>query len=512
MTSGFSEELDRLIRARYTLLYVVTWEEDRAMAILLDLAEKQRKSLYEWSITNGLRCAYGAGGQGSGSRTRDPLQMLNEILQKEGPAIYVLKDFHAYLETPEMIRQVRDLGSALAPTKKTLVFLSPVLKLPRELEKDMTILDLPLPTYDELNQLLDDSIGRPTSARKFQVRLRPRDRDALIKAAQGLTMKEAENAFAQAIVRDNVLDAQDIAAVVSEKRQVIRKSGLLEYYDVAADLADVGGMDILKDWLKKRVRAFSDDARKYGLPQPRGILLMGVQGCGKSLVAKTIARQWQLPLLRMDMSMIFQGYIGSSEQNMRNATKTAESLAPVVLWIDEIEKAFAGVEGSGSSDAGTTARVVGTFLTWVQEKTSAVFVVATANEVRDLPPELLRKGRLDEIFFVDLPRSRERAEIFAIHLHKIRREPMKFDLHELVKASSGFSGAEIEQAVIAGLHESFFDNRELETRDILKAIHDTVPLSQTMRERIDELRMWARDRARPVTSSPGIVSEKASDE
>ncbi len=511
-TDGFNDELDRLIRARYTLLYVVTWEEDRAMRILMRLAEGQRKPLYEWSITNGLRCVYGAGAQGAGSRTRDAMQMLNEVLQKDGPAIYVLKDFHSYLEAPEMIRQVRDLGSALGPTKKTIVFLSPVLKLPRELEKDMTILDLPLPTYEELSQLLDESIGPPSSARKFQVRLRPQDRDALIKAAQGLTLKEAENAFAQAIVRDSVLDAHDIAAVVSEKRQVIRKSGLLEYYDVSGDLADVGGMNVLKDWLRKRVRAFGDDARKYGLPQPRGILLMGVQGCGKSLVAKTIARQWQLPLLRMDMSMIFQGYIGSSEQNMRSATKTAESLAPVVMWIDEIEKAFSGVEGSGSSDAGTTARVVGTFLTWVQEKTAPVFVVATANEVRDLPPELLRKGRLDEIFFVDLPRSRERAEIFAIHLHKVRREPMKYELHELVKASSGFSGAEIEQAIIAGLHESFFDNRELETRDILKAIRDTVPLSRTMREKIEELRMWARDRARPVTSGSEPSSEKETDE
>ena len=215
MDNGFNEELDRLIRARYTLLYVVTWEEDRALRILMRLAETQRKPLYEWSITNGLRCIHGAGSQGSGSRTRDAMQMLNEVLQKDGPAIYVLKDFHTYLEAPEMIRQVRDLGSALGPTKKTLVFLSPVLKLPRELEKDMTILDLPLPTYEELSQLLDESIGRPSSARKFQVRLRPQDRDALVKAAQGLTMKEAENAFAQAIVRDSVLDAQDIRAVVS---------------------------------------------------------------------------------------------------------------------------------------------------------------------------------------------------------------------------------------------------------------------------------------------------------
>jgi SpoVK/Ycf46/Vps4 family AAA+-type ATPase len=503
MSYEFLEELDRLIRARYTLIYVVTWEEDRARRIFLHLAETQRKALYEWSITDGLRCAYdGGSGHESGSRTREPMAMLNEILQKDAPGIYVLKDFHTYLEAPEMVRQVRDLGGALGRTKKTVIILSPVLKLPTELEKDMTILDLPLPGYGELSQLLKHTIGSPSAKRGFTVDLDSSERDALIKAAQGLTLKEAENAFAQAIVRDNVLDAQDIQAIISEKRQVIRKSGLLEYYDVSESLSSVGGMDILKDWLGKRVRAFSDEARTYGLPQPKGILLMGVQGCGKSLVAKTIARQWKLPLLRLDMSMIFQGYIGSSEQNMRKATKTAESLAPVVLWIDEIEKAFSGVSGSGSSDAGTTARVVGTFLTWIQEKTSAVFVVATANEVRDLPPELLRKGRLDEIFFVDLPRSAERAEIFKIHIEKVKRDVKNYEIPALVAAARGFSGAEIEQAIISALHDSFFASRELETQDILKALEETVPLSVTMRERVEELRTWAVDRARPVTAAP----------
>ncbi len=503
MSYEFLEELDRLIRARYTLIYVVTWEEDRARRIFLHLAETQRKALYEWSITDGLRCAYGGGsGHENGSRTREPMAMLNEILQKDAPGIYVLKDFHTYLEAPEMVRQVRDLGGALGRTKKTVIILSPVLKLPTELEKDMTILDLPLPGYGELSQLLKHTIGSPSAKRRFTVDLDSSERDALIKAAQGLTLKEAENAFAQAIVRDNVLDAQDIQAIISEKRQVIRKSGLLEYYDVSESLSSVGGMDLLKDWLGKRVRAFSDEARTYGLPQPKGILLMGVQGCGKSLVAKTIALQWKLPLLRLDMSMIFQGYIGSSEQNMRKATKTAESLAPVVLWIDEIEKAFSGVGGSGSSDAGTTARVVGTFLTWIQEKTSPVFVVATANEVRDLPPELLRKGRLDEIFFVDLPRGAERAEIFRIHIEKIKRVAANYDVAALVAAARGFSGAEIEQAIISALHDSFFASRELETQDILKALEETVPLSVTMRERVEELRTWAVDRARPVTATP----------
>ena len=276
---------------------------------------------------------------------------------------------------------------------------------------------------------------------------------------------------------------------------------MLEYSDLPENLANVGGMDILKDWLRKRVRAFSDDARDYGLPEPKGILLMGVQGCGKSLVAKTIASSWRLPLLRMDMSRIFQGYIGSSEQNMRRALKLAESLAPVVLWIDEIEKAFSGVEGSGSTDGGTTARVVGTFLTWIQEKTAPVFVVATANRVEGLPPELMRKGRLDEIFFVDLPSTKERNEIFAIHLRRMRRDPAKFDLDALAKAADGFSGSEIEQAIVSAMHDSFFAGREVETPDILNSIKIAVPLSVTMAEGVAKLRDWSRNRARPVSTN-----------
>ncbi|MBN2309152.1 MAG: AAA family ATPase [Candidatus Hydrogenedentes bacterium] len=502
MASEFAQELDQLIRARYSLLYLLTWEEERVHQLLLDIAEHRKKALFEWSITDGLRCTHGAEGEGKkgGKRTRELLAVLNEILQSGDNAIYVLKDLHTYLDAPEIVRQLRDLGEALRHTKKTIVILSPVLKIPPELEKSVTILDLPLPTAGELRQLLRDRIVGKGGARSFAVHLDKGEGEALVRAAQGLTLAEAENAFARAIVQNGVLDGQDVQAVVDEKRQIIRKSEVLEYYDVSSALAAVGGMDLLKAWLDKRVRAFSDEAREYGLPQPRGILLMGVQGCGKSLVAKTIASKWKLPLLRMDMSRIFQGYIGSSEQNMRKAVKVAESLAPVVLWIDEIEKAFSGVEGSGSSDAGTTARVVGTFLTWIQEKTAAVFVAATANEVKGLPPELLRKGRLDEIFFVDLPRTREREEIFRIHLARLKRNPADFELGALAKEARGFSGAEIEQAIISGMHDSFFEGREVTTADVLQALRDAVPLSTTMREKIERLRQWAHDRARPVSS------------
>ena len=313
-----------------------------------------------------------------------------------------------------------------------------------------------------------------------------------------MTLSEAENTFARALVRDGSLDSDDIAIVAAEKRQLIRKTEVLEYVESEGSMDGVGGMDLLKDWLHKRVQAFSREARAYGLPEPRGILLMGVQGCGKSLIAKTIAASWRLPLLRMDMSRIFQSYIGSSERNMRKAVNIAESIAPAVLWIDEVEKAFAGSGGSADSDAGTTSRVLGTFLTWLQEKTSPVFVVATANDVKKLPPELLRKGRLDEIFFIDLPTGGERQKIFAIHLQKVRRDPKKFDLNALAQVARGFSGAEIEQAIVSAMHDSFFENRELQTQDIVKSVEETVPLSTTMREKIDELRAWATDRARPV--------------
>ena len=501
MTDPFSEQLDQLIRARCPILYVLTYEEKRAREILASIAGRLHKALLEWSITDGLRAIDSRPmGAATQERIREPMTMLNEVLQKDVSAIYVLKDFHAYMEAPEIVRQMRDLDIALRRSRKTIVILSPILKIPPELEKSISILDLPLPTFDDLRELLLGIVKTHRAARQYEVKLTEEDGNNLVRAAQGLTLQEAENAFARAIIEDQLLDGADISAVIAEKKQVIRKSGILEYYDPTETISDVGGMDLLKGWIRKRGSAFSEEARAYGLPQPKGLLMMGVQGCGKSLFAKSVAALWRLPLLRMDMGRIFEGYIGSSEQNMRRAVNMAEGLAPIVMWIDEIEKAFSGVEGSSSTDAGTTARVVGTFLTWMQEKTSPVFVVATANDVKGLPPELLRKGRFDEIFFIDLPHGRERADIFTIHLGKLSRDPADFDLKQLVTASHGFSGAEIEQAIISALHDSFFENREVTTDDIAKSIEETVPLSRTMAEKIEDLRNWARDRARPVSS------------
>jgi SpoVK/Ycf46/Vps4 family AAA+-type ATPase len=318
----------------------------------------------------------------------------------------------------------------------------------------------------------------------------------LLQAALGLTLGEAENVFAKIIVKDERLSGEDVNEVFAEKQQIIRKNGLLEYYATQETFANVGGLAVLKDWLQRRALALTAQAREFGLPPPKGILLLGVQGCGKSLCAKAVSSLWQLPLLRFDMGRMFGSLVGSSEENVRKAISVAESVAPAILWVDEIDKAFAGSQGSGATDGGTTARVFGTFLTWLSEKTAAVFVVATANDISQLPPELLRKGRLDEIFFVDLPSREERQEIFRIHVNKRGRDAAQFDLPALAEASGNFSGAEIEEAVISALYDAFYDRKELTTPQVLTALAQTVPLAKTMDEQINRLRSWAEGRAR----------------
>jgi SpoVK/Ycf46/Vps4 family AAA+-type ATPase len=298
-------------------------------------------------------------------------------------------------------------------------------------------------------------------------------------------------------VEDRLFDMEDISRILDEKRQIIRKTGLLEYYQLTEAMNHVGGLGALKAWLGSRDGAFSERARDFGLPEPKGLLLLGVQGCGKSLAAKAIANSWRLPLLRLDVGAVMNAYVGSSEENMRKAIRISESLAPCILWLDEIEKGFAGF--GGQQDGGTTARVFATFLTWMQEKTKPVFVIATANSIERLPPEMLRKGRFDEIFFVDLPSEPERLEIFRIHLSRRNRFPEQFDLARLAAASTGMSGAEIEAVVIEALWGAFPEGRQLTQEDLLRAIQATVPLSRTMSESIEGLRSWARTRARPAS-------------
>ena len=496
-------EIDVLIRARYSLLYVVSWEERRVLGALREIVVGQDKSFYTWSETLGLKDGAKVLTPGApDARTRDPINVLDAIRSSAEPAVYVLKDFHVFLNqsyphASAVIRKLRDLADALHTLYATVILLSPVLHLPDELQKDITVIDYDLPGLRDLDGLLTRALDSVRGQEGVDANLSAEQRERILKAALGLTLTEAENVFAKCIVEKGRFD---VDLIVAEKQQLIRKSGILEYFESREQVEDIGGLDILKAWLQNRALAFTDKAQKFGLPAPRGILLLGVQGCGKSLTAKAVAHLWRLPLLRLDVGRIFAGLVGSSEENMRRAIQMAETVSPCVLWLDEIEKALAGVQSSGYADSGVTARVFATLNTWMQEKTKPVFVVATANDISQLPPELLRKGRFDDIFFVDLPAESERKDIFAIHLRRRKRSPADFDLHRLASESTGFSGAEIEQAVISGLYAAFESGREVTTEDITTGLKQTVPLSVTMREDIDMARRWAKRRARPASA------------
>ena len=491
------QKLDIYIRARYPLLWMVTPEEERALHEIEELATAQRKRLLLWSITNGV--VNPALPKRVDTTKRDPLALLKAIQEEQEPGLWVLRDFHPFLKDPTVVRRLREVAFSLKTSPKTVILLGPVLNIPTELEKEITVVDFDLPDAPRLERLLDGII-ETAEEKGIKVNLDRRQRGRLVQACLGLTENEAENAIAKAIIQaGDRLDGDAVEAVTAEKQQIIRKSGLLEFHASQERLRNVGGLETLKEWLRKRVRAFSDEARAFGLPEPKGILLVGVQGCGKSLVARAVANSWRLPLLRLDVGRLFSSLVGSSEENLRNAIRVAESIAPVVLWVDEIEKGFSGVGSSNVSDAGTAARVFGSFITWLQEKQAPVFVIATANDVSQLPPELVRKGRFDEIFFVDLPDAEERAEIWRIHLLKRNRDPAAFDLHTLAMASDGLSGAEIEQAVIAGLYEAFDQGRPLKMEDLLNVLQETIPLSTMMQEQIQALREWAHQRARPAS-------------
>jgi len=497
---SFSTELETLIRARYPILYLVTSEEARILDLVNEIARKRQKKVLEWSYSNGL-VASGTSIQSQKNRnapTKDPLNALDQVIDLVEPAIFVFKDFHPFLTRNNfaIIRRLKEIALHLKNSFKTILLISPVLEIPAELDKEITVLNFPLPSKQDLGEQLDRIVRDVQEHKQIQIDFADEGRERLLSAALGLTMSEAENVFAKILIKDGGLSGNSVDEVFAEKQQIIRKSGLLEYYQSQESFANVGGMPILKDWLTKRAVAFTPEAQTFGLPAPKGILMLGVQGCGKSLCAKAVARQWRLPLLRFDMGRMFGSLVGSSEENVRRAISVAESVAPTILWVDEIDKAFAGSRGSGATDGGTTARVFGTFLTWLSEKTAPVFVVATANDISELPPELLRKGRLDEIFFVDLPSDAERADIFRIHLAKRGRDAAAFDMEALIKASKDFSGAEIEQAVISALFDAFYKKVELSTEHLVNELRQTVPLSKTMSEQLLRLRSWADGRAR----------------
>ncbi len=501
------QELDVLVRARYPIVYVVTWEEERVERCLREIGAARNKNLFVWTITQGIvKSGTDAQQSKSGSgNTSDPLAALDAVINQIEPAIYLFKDFHRFTEDERcnlsVVRRLRDVAHHLRDTYKTIVITSPLMRIAPELTKDVTVIDFGLPGPEDFNKLLDRIIEDVKDNPKVKIDLNPDARERLLSAARGLTLKEAENVFAKTLVTDGRLSGSDVNIVFSEKQQVIKKSGLLEYYESQEKFSDVAGLENLKDWLKKRSIAFTEKAHKFGLPAPRGVLLLGVQGCGKSLCAKAVSGLWGQPLLRFDIGRMFSSLVGSSEENVRRAIQVAESVAPVILWVDEIDKALAGAANSAGSDGGTAARVFGTLLTWLSEKTSPVFVIATANDISNLPPELLRKGRLDEIFFIDLPTALERREVFRIHIEKRGRNPANFDLDDLARVSEGFNGAEIEEAVIAALFDAFSSQQELKTEFIKGAIADTVPLSKTMSEELNRLRTWANGRSRPASGT-----------
>jgi AAA+ superfamily predicted ATPase len=508
------EELEVLIRARYPVVYVVSWEEERVERCLREIAEKREKNLYVWTVTQGI-VKSGVEPQQTkvgGGNTADPLAALDAVIQQVQPAIYLFKDFHRFTVDDRcnltVIRRLRDVAYHLRDTYKSLVIVAPSLKISQELAKDVTVVEFGLPKVEDFDQLLDRIIDDVKNTPQVQIDLNSDARERLLHAAGGLTLKEAENVFAKTLVLNGKLDADDVSVIFSEKQQIIKKSGLLEYYEATEDFSNVAGLDNLKLWLTKRRIAFTDRAARFGLSPPRGVMLLGVQGCGKSLCAKAVASLWNVPLLRFDVGQMFSSLVGSSEENVRRAIQTAESVAPVILWIDEIDKALAGSAASAGSDGGTSTRVFGTILTWLSEKSSPVFVICTANEIAHLPPELLRKGRLDEIFFVDLPSENERMEILRIHLKKRSRDPGKFDLAALARASDGFSGAEIEEAIISALFDAFSGEVELSTELIQKSLAETVPLSKTMNEEMSRLRSWASGRARPASTRQVRVKEE----
>ena len=491
-------QIQDMLKAYYPILYLTTFEYDRTKQKLRGVAKNLNKNFqfYEWNCVDGLgKRDLNEGGLTPFENVEEPEQLLKHIsnqTEKDDNEIYVLEDFHDFISERNIKIQLRQLAEKLRFYRKHIIIVSSVLNLPIELEKYITVLEMPLPGRVDLEIVLN------TVSKNAKKEIDNDLKKKLIDSALGMTVMEADLAYCLAAVKDE-FGINSPRTVAFEKEQIIKKSGLLDYFQVNESLKSVGGMNNLKDWLEKRKQAFDFKAQTWGLAEPKGLLLLGVPGCGKSLTAKCIASLWNMPLSRLDIGKVFQGEVGSSESNIRRAIATAEAVAPCVLWIDEIEKGLSGVQSSGATDGGTTSRIFSTILTWMQEKTQPVFVVATANDISQLPPELLRKGRFDEIFFVDLPSEEDRKSIFSIHLTKNNQKPENFGLDKLAKESKGFNGAEIEECVKEAMFSAYTDNPnepKLQILHLLNSIKDTVPLSKTMKDQIEFLRKWANSRAK----------------
>ncbi|MDB9518788.1 AAA family ATPase [Roseofilum reptotaenium CS-1145] len=494
---SFKEEFELLLRSRYPIIYIPTAEEERVERAIAESAKNLgSRGVYTWDFVDG----YQGNPNDNGFGRRNPLQAL-EFVQKVPPTaagIFVLRDFQRFLEDISISRKLRNLARSLKSEAKNLVILAPEIAIPTDLTEVITVLEFPLPQSgdirEEVRRLLM-GLGQVIEQEVLE---------EIVRCCQGLSLERIRRVLGKAIATHGELRPEDVDLILEEKRQTIRQTQILDFYPAQEQISDIGGLENLKDWLLRRGGGFSEQARAYGLPHPRGLLLVGIQGTGKSLTAKAIAHHWHLPLLRLDVGRLFAGLVGESESRTRQMIQLAEALAPCILWIDEIDKAFSGMGSRG--DAGTTNRVFGTFVTWLAEKTSPVFVVATANNIQSLPPELLRKGRFDEIFFVGLPTQEERQAIFEVHLSRLRPQSLRnYEFKRLAYETPDFSGAEIEQMIVEAMHIGFSQNRDFTTDDILEAASQIVPLARTAQEQIELLQSWAASgKARLASRSSGL--------
>lgn len=438
--------------------------------------------------------------------TREPVQALANMESMTLEAVFILKDFHRHMEDPIVVRRLRDVGQKFAVNRRTVVITAPELTVPAELGHLVEYFDLPLPDRDRLHEIIRETFTRLSKTYTLKLQLDAAGVDAMSANLRGLTEEEAERAISQALVTRYALCPESVTDVIEAKKQLLRHSGMLDFVEALDNMASVGGLENLKHWLQQRRGAWEDAAREFGLEPPRGMIILGVQGCGKSLCARAVAGEWKLPLVKFDTSAVYDKYIGETEKRIRKVFQVAEGLAPCVLWIDELEKVFAGSgPDSASADAGVSSRLLGSFLSWMQDRKAPVFVAATCNNVTVLPPELIRKGRFDEMFFVDLPNQAERKQIFSIQLAKRKRNPAGFDLDKVAVAAKGYSGAEIDAAVQGALYAAYSEKKPVTTESLIDALGQTVPLSTTRAEEIEALRQWARTRAVPASAQDSAV-------
>ena len=479
----FNDELALFLKARYPIIYINTIEEDRVEYVIRkNIKTNLNRSIYSWDFVDG----YTNNPNNEGFAKRNPLQALElvERLNSETPALFLLKDFNRFLTDLSISRKLKNISKILKLQPKTIIVIGSDLTIPKELQDLITVVQFQLPVEEEISQELSRLIN------SLNIKVDSQLFESLTRACQGLSLERIRRVLSKIIATYKTIDNDSIKILLSEKKQIIRQTEILEYSSVNEQIANLGGLDNLKDWLKKRKTAFGLQALNYGLPTPRGLLLIGIQGTGKSLTAKAIANDWQLPLLKLDVGKLFGGIVGESESRLRQMINVAETISPCILWIDEIDKAFSNTDNR--SDSGTSNRVLATFISWLSEKTKPVFVIATANNIDLLPIEIIRKGRFDEIFFLDLPEKEEREEIFKIHLQTFRPNSWEsFDYSQLAQASESFSGAEIRQSIIEGMYHAFYEKREFTTEDICMALKELIPLAHLESDQMIRLQQWA---------------------